>query len=322
MIYLDSGSIREMATHIEWVETIEAALKFITDGDFIMPKRMHLDRGEDTFLLMPCITDEYYSVKLVSFCPDNKKNNRPSIYGTLVLNDSKTGEPLAIMEGGIITAMRTASVTAAGIKHLTQENCHSLGIVGAGVQGIYQALFACSVRKIDEIWAFDHNTDNLRKFKGEMNSKRPDIRINLANDTDSVALNSQVIITSTSSREPVFSNRKEIFTGRTFIGIGSYKPDFREFPEQIFRQANQVFVDTFDGKSESGDLLTPLKNNWIAENNIYLLGSLIAGNVAASESQTRLFKTVGSAIFDLFAARLIYEKHTALAHHRVPSDGL
>ena len=50
MIYLDSGSIREMATHIEWVETIEAALKFITDGDFIMPKRMHLDRGEDTFL--------------------------------------------------------------------------------------------------------------------------------------------------------------------------------------------------------------------------------------------------------------------------------
>jgi ornithine cyclodeaminase len=143
-----------------------------------------------------------------------------------------------------------------------------------------------------------------------MNLRYPDIRVHLANNSDTVALNSQVIITATNSREPVFNNKKEIFTGRTFVGIGSYRPDCMEFPEQLFRQTDQVFVDTMDGKNESGDLITPVRNNWIADENIFPIGSLIAGNIVPSENQTRLFKTVGSAIFDLFAAKLVYEKHT------------
>lgn len=310
MDFFDSRRIKDIASFSEWVEAMERALKYMTTGRYIMPERMHIDHGDDTFLLMPCITDEYWVTKLVSFCPGNSEKGRPSIYGTVVLNDSKTGEPLAMMDGGIVTAMRTAAVAAAGIKHLSPENSHSLGIIGTGVQGIYQSLFACSVRKIGEIWAFDNNSSNLKKFEGEMNLRYPDIRVHLANDSDTVALNSQVIITATNSREPVFKNKKKLFTGRTFVGIGSYKPDCMEFPEQLFRQTDQVFVDTMDGINESGDLITPVRNNWIAEEHVFPLGSLIAGNIVPSENQTRLFKTVGSAIFDLFAAKLVYEKHT------------
>jgi ornithine cyclodeaminase/alanine dehydrogenase-like protein (mu-crystallin family) len=308
MEFFDSKTISDIATQKEWVETMETALQILTTGEYVMPKRMHLDYGKNTFLIMPCITDEYWATKLVSFCPDNKEKGRPSIYGTVVLNSAKTGEPLAIMDGGMITAMRTAAVTAAGIKHLAPPDSHSLGIIGTGVQGIYQAIFACSVRRIDEIWAFDMNDSNLKRFKADMNSRHPDIIINLANDSDHVALKSQVIISATNSQNPVLNNSRELFTGKTFVGIGSYKPDCMEFPEQLFRQLDQIFVDTMDGKDESGDLINPVLNNWISGKNIFPLGGLITGSIVPSENPTRLFKTVGSAIFDLFAAMLVYEK--------------
>ncbi len=307
MKFFDSKEIEEIATTSQWVEAMEIAMKASASGKCVMPKRMHIDYGDDTFLLMPCITDEYWVTKLVSFCPGNQKSGRPSIYGTVVLNDTKTGEPLAVMDGSAITAMRTAAITAAGIKNLSAVNSHSLGIIGTGTQGIHQALFACEVREINEIWAYDLNKSNLSLFSKLFNCKYPKIKINQAAESNEVVINSEIIISATNSHYPVFSDSKELFTGKTFFAIGSYKPDCREFPEQLFRQLDQIFVDALDGKKESGDLITPVKNNWISEDKIYHIGSLLLGDVAPSENPTRLFKTVGSAIFDLFAAKLIYE---------------
>ncbi|MDO9254415.1 MAG: ornithine cyclodeaminase family protein [Bacteroidales bacterium] len=310
MNYFDNQIIENIAAFPEWVDMMEKALlQSIEPGGYVMPKRMHLDYGADTFLLMPCLTNEYWVTKLVSFCPGNKTSGRPSIYGTVVLNDTKTGEPLAVMDGSAITAMRTAAVTAVGIRHLSPSGCHSLGIIGAGAQGIWQALFACSVREINEIWVFDQNRENLMKFAEKVMSRYPMIRVNQATDSSEVAMNSEIIISATNSQNPVFPDEKELFTGKTIIGIGSYKPDCREFPEQLFRQLDQIYVDTLDGKKESGDLITPVKNNWISENKIYSIGSLLTGEIIPSTNGTRLFKTVGFALLDLFAAKLVYEKH-------------
>jgi ornithine cyclodeaminase len=310
MNYFDSQRIESIANFSEWVDMMEKALQFsIEPGRYVMPKRMHLDYGADTFLLMPCITDEYWVTKLVSFCPGNKSTGRPSIYGTVVLNDTKTGEPLAVMDGSAITAMRTAAVTAVGIRHLSPAGCHSLGIIGAGTQGIWQALFACSGRDINEIWVFDQNRENLTHFADKMKNRYPGIRVIQAADSSEVAMNSDIIICATNSQQPVLPDEKALFTGKTFIGIGSYKPDCREFPEQLFRQIDCIYVDTLDGKKESGDLITPVKYNWIAETEIYSIGSLLAGEIIPTSNSTRLFKTVGFALLDLFAAKLVYEKY-------------
>ncbi len=312
MNYFDSQTIENIASLHEWVAMMEKALRYsIEPGGYVMPKRMHLDYGDDSFLLMPCITDEYWVTKLVSFSPGNKSLGRPSIYGTVVLNDTKTGEPLAVMDGSSITAMRTGAVTAVGIRHLSPSGSHSLGIIGTGTQGIWQALFACSERDINEIWAFDQNAENLKHFSEKMKSKYPLIKVIRAADSSEVAMNSDIIISATNSQYPVFPDEKELFTGKTFIGIGSYKPDCREFPEWLFRQVSHIFVDTLDGKKESGDLIAPVKNNWIAENEIFSIGTLLAGDIVPTPDSTRLFKTVGFALLDLFAAKLVYEKHSA-----------
>jgi ornithine cyclodeaminase len=310
MNYFDSQAIENIASFPEWVDMMEKALlQSIEPGGYVMPKRMHLDYGADTFLLMPCITDEYWVTKLVSFCPGNISLGHPSIYGTVVLNDTKTGEPLAVMDGSAITAMRTAAVTAVGIRHLSPADSHSLGIIGAGTQGIWQAVFACSEREINEIWVFDQNRENLTHFAEKMKNRYPGIRVVQAANSSEVAMNSDIIICATNSQHPVFPDEKELFTGKTFVGIGSYKPDCREFPEQLFRQLDHIYVDTLDGKRESGDLISPVKNNWIAENKIFPIGSLLSDKSIQTPNPTRLFKTVGFALLDLFAAKFVYEKH-------------
>lgn len=309
MKFFDQKSIIENIAIQEWVDAMIMAISTSNSDKYTMPKRMHIDYNENTFLLMPCITDDYWCTKLVSFCPENKKSGLPSIHGILVLTSTSTGEPLALMEGSAITAMRTAAVSAVGIKNLAPVNCTSLGIVGTGLQGIYQAIFACSVRKISRIRAYDNSKSNLQRFTDQVTTKFPDVDIIHAKDSNDVVKNSEVIIAATNSQFPVFDNNPEILKGRTFVGIGSYKPDCREFPEQLFRQADQIFFDTTDGKKESGDLIDPVRNNWISENNFYPISSLLTGEVTLSNNPTRIFKTVGSAIFDLFAAKLVYEKH-------------
>ncbi len=306
--FFDSKTISGAASVTDWVDAAEQAMRLSTGENYVMPQRMHLDYGNDTFLLMPCITNEYWVTKLVSFCPGNVDLDLPSIYGTIVLNSTKTGEPLAVMEGSKITALRTASVSALGIKYLAPENATTLGIVGTGTQGIEQARFACTIRKIKQISIYDRSEKSIARFINEFKVIFPDILITLARDTEQLCLNSEIIITATNSKNPLFPDSTEIFEGKTFIAIGSYKPDYREYPDKFFRQTDQIFVDTIHGKKETGDLIYPIRNHLIDENNVYSLGSLIEGEIALSDNPGRFFKTVGSAIFDLFAAKLVYEK--------------
>ena len=301
-------AVEKAASCSEWTGAMEQAiLKSLTE-DVQVPLRSHLDKGDDTFLIMPCIDNRYWSTKLVSFCPGNRERDLPSIFGTVVLNSSVTGEPLAIIDGTTLTTYRTAAVSALGIKHLTDDDIHSLGIIGTGTQGIRQAVFACSVRPIKKISVYDKSLAAMSGFENVFKQLLPDIRIRKMDNPASVCVESSIIITATNSKYPVFPENQDLFINKTFIGIGSYKPDCREYPDIFFKHIGQIYTDTLHGLKESGDLIHPLKKNLIKRENIYSLGSLIKQEVSLSGDSTRFLKTTGSAIFDLYAARLIYEK--------------
>ena len=127
MIFIDEFQIAVAATYDKWIIAMEEALAAITDGSVKVPKRIHIDLGKDTLLLMPAIGKDYFATKLVTFFPYNSWENKPSIYGTLILNDRKTGEPLAVIDGSKLTAMRTAAVSGIGIRYLSEEKASSLG---------------------------------------------------------------------------------------------------------------------------------------------------------------------------------------------------
>jgi len=285
---------------------MEQAFVDTTIGVVDVPQRVHIDRGPNTLLLMPCFGPTYFSTKLVSVFPKNLQHKEPIIYGSVLLNDGETGKPLAVMDGSKLTAMRTAAVGAVGIQYLAPEEASTLGVVGLGIQGFHQALFACQQRPINTIRIFDRSKEVMSLFSERLTGFYPDLKVILCNNAQELCNDSEIIITATGSHHAVVPDSGGWWKGKTIIGIGSYKPDMREFPDQIFSDIKQVFVDTPVALEESGDLLEPLKRGLISESQIISLSDLIMDRVKLN-GETRFFKSVGMAAFDLYGAKLVFE---------------
>jgi len=302
----DSSDIGTAAPVDLWVSAMEQAFIDTANGVIQVPQRMHIDNGHNTLLLMPCFGGPYFSTKLVSVFPENIKKKEPVIYGAVVLNDGQTGKPLAVMDGSKLTAMRTAAVGALGIQYLAPENVSTLGIVGLGIQGFHQALFACHQRAIKTLWIMDRSSEVMARFAERFTAFYPDIKVVSGNNVGELCNASEIVITATGSHHPVVPDRGDWWKGKTIIGIGSYKPDMREFPDRFFKGIEQVFVDTEAALSESGDLSVPLQKGLIERSQVVPLSDLIMNRVELS-GETRFFKSVGMAAFDLYGAKLVYE---------------
>ena len=306
MRYFDSDSIGNSVPINSWVKAMEQAFIDTAKGTIEVPERMHIDRGPNTLLLMPCFASNYFSTKLVSVYPENLKNNEPMIYGSVVLNDGKSGKPLAVLDGSKLTAMRTAAVGAVGVKYLAPENATSLGIVGLGIQGFHQALFACQQRNITSLRIIDRSRKIMDRFTERFRAFYPGIEVIPCESTMELCKASEIIITATGSHIPVVPARDHWWKDKTLIGIGSYKKDMREFPDAFFKDLKQVFVDTPVALKETGDLIEPLRKGLLKESQIHPLWELILNRVTAVKG-TRFFKSVGMAAFDLYGAKLVYE---------------
>jgi ornithine cyclodeaminase/alanine dehydrogenase-like protein (mu-crystallin family) len=306
MKLIDSNAIGKAAPIEKWVSAMEEALKDTAKGVVEVPQRWHIDQGPNTLLLMPCFGKEYFSTKLVSMFPKNHLKKEPVIYGSVVLNDGQTGKPLAVLDGSKLTAMRTAAVGAVGIKYLAPEDATKLGIVGLGIQGFHQALFACQQRPIKQLRIIDQSKEIMARFAESFSAFYPKIEVIQCQTSMDLCLASDIIITATASRQPVVPGHSDWWIGKTLIGIGSYKPEMKEYPDEIFRNVNQVFVDTLHAKAEAGDLVDPLRKGLIKEMDVVSIAELVLQKSEA-KGDTRFFKSVGMAAFDLYGAKLVYE---------------
>ncbi len=310
MLYLNSQAITTAVTCDEMMDAVEQAMAVYEAKAYTMPERMNVPCGDgNILLLMPCIAGDYMVTKVLTLYPDNRVVEKPVIQATVMLADSRTGTPLAIMEGGAITAMRTGAVSGSSIRHIAKIDADSVGLVGCGVQGFYQLKYGCAARNIRKISLFDMNRENILFLSEKLKSDYLDIEINIAESTEDLINESDIIITATTARKPVLPDIPELFKGKHFIAVGSFEPDVREYPDALFRQSSRVWVDIDYAKEESGEILIPLKDGILKEEQIETLGRFIRSGAEPDrgESGTTFFKTVGMALFDLAAAQLIYE---------------
>lgn len=310
MLYLGQRDIENLVSFDELMDSIELAFKTYQKKNFKMPDRIHVHRGEDTVLYMPCFTDSIFGTKILTVFPKNTEKKIPAIQGVMLLNDVETGKPIAMIDGASLTAYRTGAVGGVGVRHTTGAKCQSVGLVGAGVQGFYQLLFTAKARNINTIYIFDIFKEKLEAFKEKLSEKLPNIEINIVNDIKELVEKSEIIITTTTSNKPVLPNNESLFKGKHIIAIGSYKPDMRELPEGLFRSLESVYIDTNFAKEESGDIITPIKNDWIKEEQIKTFSELLINkkNELNMDGSTTLFKSVGMALFDLVVSEVIYIK--------------
>lgn len=309
MLCLSEKDLLKAACRSELVNVVEESLRVYEEQRFYMPDRMHIDFQGNTLLLMPCFASGNMGTKLVTLFPGNPEKNLPVLNGLVILNDGGTGVPLAVLNGAALTALRTGAVGAAGVNQTAPQSASSLGVVGAGVQGFSQALSACTQRDFANIWLYDVIPGKAKELKKDLNSELPGKNIQIAESPRQLVENTGVIITATPSTEPVVPDDPDLIKGKRFIGIGSYKPDMREFPRSLFTQIKQLYIDTDFAKEESGDIIIPLKKKWIKPEQILTLGKRVSGEIPAPEpGETTLFKSVGMALFDLTVSAFLFHK--------------
>ncbi|MDA3778742.1 MAG: ornithine cyclodeaminase family protein [Bacteroidales bacterium] len=307
MLILNDKDIYKTLSLDKYTQAIEEAMLMTDSNEIHIPDRTHVNFKGNTLLLMPSFINKYIGTKLVSVFPNNTLKSHPTIQGIMILNDGETGKPLAVVDGAKLTAMRTGAVGSIGVKYLTDKSADTLCIVGAGIQGFHQALFACSQRPIKTVYVVDNNISNAQKLKNQLSKYYPDIEVIPTSDIKFAVQKSEIIITATTSKTPVIPDDPIILKGKTFIGIGSFKSDMQEFPNSLFRLLSEYYTDTIFAKKETGDLINPIKNNLINENQIVSIKNLVANNDVKTKG-TRIFKSVGMALFDIIVAKNIYTK--------------
>lgn len=310
MLFLSGDDIHRAATDTELLDEVEESMRLYETGAFQMPLRTSLEYGPNTLLLMPCFTETCFGTKLVSLAPENPGKGLPMINSLMVVNNTETGEPLAVMNGTVLTSLRTGAVGGVGVRHLSPFEPHGLGIVGAGVQGFQQARFAAAEGKIDRVTVFNRHRDSLSEFIERLSKALPGLTIKPADRIEELLEDSQTVITATTSNDPVLPDDASLLEGKHFVGIGSYKPTMREFPRALFGLLDRVFIDTDHALEESGDLVTPLQAGWIRRDQIQTLGSLLESGESLDplRRQTTLFKSVGMALFDVRVGALMIRR--------------
>ncbi|HKI78105.1 MAG TPA: ornithine cyclodeaminase family protein [Ignavibacteriaceae bacterium] len=308
MLILNHEEILKSVNFIELIDASEKAMLIHTSGNFKMPVRLHVDYNQNTLLAMPCFTENNFGTKLVSLFPGNSKTGTPVTQGLVILNDGKTGEPLAIMNGATITALRTSAIGSLSIKLLARQGVKNLGVVGAGVQGFYQTLLANTVRNFKNVFINDINTDRVSELSGKLSESLPELKVHSCTSPEEVLKNSDVIITVTNTKTPLFPNNPSLFKEKHFVGIGSYKPDMREYPETFFKELDKIYIDTEHAFEETGDLITPIQKGWIKKEQVVSIADAIQNDCKGVNSGTSFFKSVGMALFDIVIAELIFKK--------------
>lgn len=297
-LFLNEEQVREHLRMTEVIPAMEKALMDFSVGQVTQPVRsvVKIDVAAATgFLgLMPAHTPDGLGLKAVTFYPSNAERGIPTHMATIFLVDPQTGTPLAIMDGRLITEMRTAAVSAVATKLLASPAAKVLAILGSGVQARSHVEALRFVRQFEEIRVWSPTLEHSRQFAQEIGAK--------AMSAEKATRDADVIVTVTSSNTPVLHG-SWLKPGCHVNAIGACRPDWRELDDEAM--ANVVFVDSREGAmKESGDVILSCAKIY-AE-----LGEALAGKVPTRANETTIFKSLGMAVEDIAAATLVYRLAT------------
>lgn len=299
------------------IEADKEALKNYSDGGSDIPLRTVIDVDKDsssTAIFMPgYIKDKNaLGMKIIDIYPDNIEKGFVTSPSTMILIDKDNGFVKAILDGTILTRLRTGAVSGAATEVLSNEDARSFLLIGTGGQAGTQLEAVLAVRDIEEAYVFDVNYERAEVFAKEMNEKLKGYgaKILAINELDEVLGDVDIITTVTTSKKPVFDGNK-VKKGVHVNSVGSYTPDMQETPPELLVRSGKIFTDTKEGViEEAGDVIIPISEGKISKEKVaHELGDLLLGREVGRESKEEItwFKTVGFAGLDLVAGEKIYQ---------------
>ncbi len=294
MIYLDEDAVRARLRWDELIDTMELALANFSRGVVLQPVRsiLTLEERRRYLGIMPAVVGDVMGVKFVTFYPVNAGTGRHTHNATIVLYRTETGLPLAVMDGRLITEMRTAAVSAAITRRLAPADCHVLALLGSGVQARAHLEALRRVRRFSDVRVWSRNAAHAQLFAREHG-------VTAVDHPESAVHGADVVVTATAAHEPVLQGAW-LKPGAHVNAVGSSRPDWRELDDDAM--ANVVLVDSREAAAvEAGDVV-------MANAPIHAeIGEIFAGLKTVLPSATTVFKSVGLAVEDIAAARLVTE---------------
>ncbi|MBX4869250.1 ornithine cyclodeaminase family protein [Rhizobium bangladeshense] len=312
MLVLDEEQTRAA---LPWPELIEAISRMF-QSECVMPVRHHHEMDvpneeSATLLLMPAwVPGRYAGVKTVSVFPGNMRRGLPAIFGTYLLSSGSTGEMLAVIDGGELTARRTAAASALAARYLARPDAEELLVCGTGRLSLNLMLAHATTRPLRKFRVWGRNGQAAEKIAAE--ARALDLNAEAVANAEAAARTADIISCATLSSEPLISG-EWLKPGAHLDLVGAFKPGMRESDDEAIRRAS-VYVDTRAGAiSEAGDIVQPLKSGVLMETDIKAeLAELVSGahRGRSDDAEITLFKSVGAALEDLAGAILAYETVT------------
>ncbi|MFM2279474.1 MAG: hypothetical protein RLZZ444_1705 [Pseudomonadota bacterium] len=294
---------------------IDALAKMFA-SECVAPPRHHHDvavpgEADATLLLMPAwLPGRYVGLKMVSVFPGNGARGLPSIYGSYLLSSGVTGELLAVIDGGELTARRTAAASALASRYLSRPDASTLLVCGTGRLSANLIEAHKTVRPIKHVLVWGRDAEKARPIAQRAEALGLDAEI--VSDLARAAGRADIISCATLSSEPLIHGAW-LRPGTHLDLIGAYKPTMRESDDDAVERSD-IFVDTRAGAlSEAGDLLQPMAAGIISPADIRAdLADLVTGRHQgrSGPDAMTLFKSVGASLEDLAGAIFALETHS------------
>jgi len=309
--FIDGDAVRAA---LDWSALVEALREAFRAGATAPVRASYpVTAAGDRLLLMPAWDAASIGVKIVTVFPRNRVQGRASVSALFLLLDAVTGHPLALIDGESLTKRRTAAASALASGYLSRPDSSRLLVVGTGALAPQMAEAHCAVRPIARVlvWGRDpahaEAAANHLRGRGLPAAACPDLAAGLAQ--------ADIVTCATTAREPIVPGRL-VRPGTHVDLVGAFTPDMRESDDELIARA-RVFVDTFAGAlKEAGDLVQPIAAGRIAREHVAAeLADLCTGRDPGRRTadEITVFKSVGTALEDLCAARLVFSRAASAA---------
>lgn len=310
-LLLNRPEIEKLIGMPEALGVVEEAFVAQAKGKILLPPKVYiplLKYGGD-FRAMPAYIEgmEACGIKWVNVYPKNKKFGLPTVMAVIILNDPKSGFPLAIMDGAYITNLRTGAAGGIAAKYLANKNSTRVSLIGCGNQAKTQLMALHRVFKIKSVSVYDIVRSNAIDFIKKM--KLSGLKIKYASNIKECIDSAEILVTTTPSRKPIVKS-EWIGDGVHINAIGADAKGKEELEPAILKRA-KIIVDDKIQAMHNGEINVPVAKRIIKENDIYAtLGEIITAkkNGRIAKDEITIFDSTGLAICDVAIASYVYKK--------------
>jgi ornithine cyclodeaminase/alanine dehydrogenase-like protein (mu-crystallin family) len=322
MLIIGRNDLQRAVAMDQAMDAVATAFAQLSYGQAEVPLRLHVavPAQEGLALVMPAYLagSDALGVKALTLFPHNlARRGLPAIHAIVLLFDTADGRPLALLDGGYLTALRTGAAAGIATRIMARADAQVLALFGAGAQALPQAWAVCVARPIQRIWIVNRTRANAERLAAELRAFGPPIPadVRVAPSAQTALAEADVVCCATASPSPLFADA-DVRPGTHINGIGSYRPTMREVPAATVARARVVVDERRAAWAEAGDLVMARDEGLIDESHVVAeLGELVAGHIAGrtDDWQVTFFKSVGNAVQDIAVAQLAYTQAQKLA---------